>query len=89
MAGIHVRAASDALVYLDEIAQEMISLFSIDLEEAHGRLNRAFATRSFVTPLEVDVLLHEEQDVWAKHVYYGRESLWWLGEEDALPLPYP
>jgi hypothetical protein len=34
-------------------------------------------------------LLHEEQDVWANHIYYGRESCWWLGVEGLDPQEYP
>lgn len=84
-----IQASSEALGYLDEIAHEMVILFPITLDEAIGRINRAFSTRSFETEVEISVLLHEEQDVWAKHIYFGKESCWWLGEDGLEPLPYP
>jgi hypothetical protein len=35
------------------------------------------------------MLMHDEQTTWAKHIYYGRESFWWLAEGTTPPLPYP
>lgn len=67
----------------------MTVLFAISLGEARGRINREFANCSLVTPLETAVLQHEEQDTWAKHIYYGRESFWWLGAAGLAPRPYP
>jgi hypothetical protein len=89
MTDLNVRATEEARGYLEEIAREMVLLFPITLDEALGRINREFADRRFLTEVEVNVLLHEEQDTWAKHVYYGRESCWWLGEEGLCPQPYP
>jgi hypothetical protein len=86
---LDVRAAPEALSYLEEIAQEMVSIFQISLEEARGRINRELRDRTFFSPLEINVLLHEEQDVWANHIYYGRESCWWLGAEGLAPQEYP
>lgn len=40
--------------------------------------------------LATNVLLHEEQDTVARHVYYGRDSFWWTKDEAARqPLPWP
>ncbi|MEM9204014.1 MAG: hypothetical protein AAGC53_20430 [Actinomycetota bacterium] len=89
MTEITVRATDEALAYLEEIALEMVKLFSIDLDEARGRINRRFKDRPFMTRSAETYLFHEEQDVWAKHIYYGRESYWWVDDEPRDPLPYP
>lgn len=89
MTDLNVKATDEALDYLEEIAREMILLFPITLDEARGRINREFEDHSFLSEIDVSVLLHEEQDTWAKHVYYGRESCWWLGEGELQPRPYP
>jgi hypothetical protein len=81
-------ATDEARGYIEEIATEMTLLFDIQMAEAVGRINRVFADRQFLTDVQVRVLLHEEQDVWAKHIYYGRDSFWWLDEERAVPVPY-
>ena len=89
MTDFTVIGTDEAISYLEEIAREMVLLFPITISEARGRINREFETRAFLTDLEVNVLLHEEQDVWAKHIYFGRESCWWLDEDAARPRPYP
>ncbi|WP_158220614.1 hypothetical protein [Kineosporia sp. A_224] len=36
------------------------------------------------------MLTHEYADDWAKTVYYGRSSYWWVaGRNPQQPLPYP
>jgi hypothetical protein len=65
---LRVEATEDARGYLEEIASEMVLLFPITMDEAIGRINRHFAGRQFLTPLAVNMLMHEEQDAWAKHV---------------------
>lgn len=89
MVDLNVQATDEAREYLSAIAGEMALLFSIPIEEAYGRINREFAARSFTTEIEVLTLLHEEEDVWAKHIYYGRESFWWVDEDGASPQKYP
>jgi len=89
MTELRVSGTVEALGYLEEIAREMILLFPITLDEARGRINRRFKDLQFLTELAVNVLLHEEQDTWAKHIYYGRESFWWLGEDGLEPQPWP
>ncbi|TDP97960.1 hypothetical protein [Labedaea rhizosphaerae] len=84
-----ILGTAEAIAYLQEIAQEMILLFPITMGEAIGRINRHFAEHRFFSPISVSNLLHEEQDTWAKHIYYGRDTFWWLGKDDLEPLPYP
>lgn len=88
MIEINVAATAEASAYLEEMAREMLLLFPITLDEARSRINREFENRMFLSPVEVDYLMHEEQDVWARHIYYGRNSFWWLGEEGLEPRPY-
>ncbi len=89
MMSIDVRATEEALEYFEEIARQMILLFPITIDEAIGRINRFWKDRDITSEVEVNMLLHEEPDYWAKTVYYGRNSTWWLGEEGLEPLPYP
>jgi len=57
----------EARRYFQEIATEMVLLLPITMDEAVGRINRHFAGQQFITLFAVGVLLHEEQDVWARH----------------------
>ena len=66
----------------------MLLLFPITMDEAVGRMNKFWQGRDFTRPVEVNMLLHEEPDAWAKTVYYGRNSEWWLrGWTGAAALP--
>lgn len=89
---LQIKANKEAAEYLYEIAKEMTSLFQISQEEAIGRINKHFGSREFITSTEVNALVHEEQDIWAKHIYYGKDSFWWVhkGElSDLKPVEYP
>ena len=88
MTSIQVLGTTEAISYVEEIAREMTQMFKILMSEARGRINDQLGSRAIRTPMEVNVLLYQEQDVWAKHIYYGRESFWWKGEEGLSPLPY-
>jgi hypothetical protein len=89
MSELNVRGTEEALEYIEQIAREMILLFPITMDEAVGRINRAWAGQEFSSEAKVGVLLHEEPDAWAKTIYYVRDSRWWLGEDGLEPLPYP
>lgn len=78
MTGWAFRAWDEAAAYLTEVRDEMLLLFDITIAEAEGRINRHYANRDLTDSVSTDVLLHEEQDVIARHVYYGRDSFWWL-----------
>ena len=67
----------------------MVLLFSITMDEAIGRINRFWEHQEFMSDIKVGVRLHEEPDSWAKTIYYGRDSHWWLGEDGLEPEPYP
>lgn len=89
MTSIEIQANGEALAYFEEIAREMLLLFPITMDEAVGRMNKFWQGRDFTRPVEVDMLLHEEPDAWAKTVYYGRNSEWWLREDGLEPQPFP
>lgn len=69
------------------IVQSMIESFSIDEEEALGRLNKAWVNLEITGP--DDVIYHEDESYWANSIYYGKGSKWWLSKEVLEPLPYP
>jgi hypothetical protein len=89
MTDLDIHATEEALEYFEQIAREMVLLFPITMDEAIGRINRFWQGRDMTTEVAVNMLLHEEPDSWAKNVYYGRASNWWLGEEGLKPLPFP
>ena len=70
-----------------EIAKKMIELFGISMDEAMGRINRCWEGLEIVGD---DLIYHEDEEYWAKNIYYGKNSFWWLkeGSEDLKPLPY-
>ena len=73
--------------FIEDIVKEMMDLFSITRDEAVGRMNRLWRGQSFGGPEEV--IFHEDEEYWAKTIYYGKESLWWKNPPDLKPLPYP
>ena len=80
----------EAAIYLDQIRGEMLLLFDITDDEAIGRINRHFSGQTITSDEQVLNLLHEEQDQWARHIYFGRDSFWWVREPSELtPLPWP
>ncbi len=69
------------------IAQEMMMLFGITELEAIGRINRQWQGQKIVGP---DLMIyHEDEEFWAKTIYYGPGVYWWLGEEGLDPQPFP
>ena len=69
------------------IANKMVELFKISLNEAIGRINRDWNGKDI---LGLDVVYHEDEEYWAKTIYYGHDSFWWLkeGKEELKALPY-
>lgn len=91
MTRLEIEGSDEAIAALEVIAQEMIRLFRIAPDEAFGRINRSFSWRSegFYDDDGLLLLTHEDPYTWAMHVYYGKNSFWWLNEADLEPLPYP
>jgi hypothetical protein len=69
-----------------EIANEMVSIFKISIEEAIGRINREWVNVCLIG--EQHVLYHETAVFYAKDIYYGHDSKWWKNEERAKPQSY-
>lgn len=76
--------------FLEGIVSTMVELFGISEEEAIGRINRDWTWGDLVgQPL---VVYHEDPEYWAKTIYYGTDSYWWIKEEKGEkidPIPYP
>ena len=89
MISIKFPCTQEAAECIQEIATNMMSLFNISMEEAAGRINKFWGANSFVERLDLEVLFHETEEYWAKHIYYSPEQMWWLSEEGLRPRPYP
>lgn len=73
--------------FCNKIAERMVSLFNISVEEAVGRMNRLWSGQSFIGPK--DLIYHEDEDFWANDIFYGGDSLWWANPPGLKPLPFP
>jgi hypothetical protein len=73
--------------FCEAIARLMVELFGITHEEAIGRINRDWCGLKIVGP--DDVIYHEDETYWAKTIYYGKGSNWWLNPANLKPRPYP
>jgi len=74
--------------YYYRIADEMVRLFGISLNEAAGRINQMWHGRKFLTEADELMLYHDDPDRWANVIYYGPGSRWWLKEDGLAPQPY-
>lgn len=81
---------TESYQYFMEICEKMMELFEIDYEEAIGRINQHFKHVDKFVGDEV-LIYHETDNYWAKTIYYGNDSFWWLkeGKEELKPVPYP
>jgi hypothetical protein len=66
------------------IANKMVELFGIFIDEAVGRINRDWRGQEIIG---MDIIYHETEEYWAKTIYYGGAH-WWKGEEGLKPRPY-
>ena len=73
--------------FVASIANRMVSLFGISIDEAVGRINRDWKGLKIIGSNEV--IYHEDEDYWAKTIYYGKGSNWWLYPSNLKPRPYP
>lgn len=89
MTKITVPARPEARRYINRIADKLVNLFGISREEAVGRINRFWSGKAFATDVDLLVLLHQTEEYWAKTIYYGPDSEWWLSETGLSPRPYP
>jgi hypothetical protein len=81
----------ESAAFCRQIVQHMIRLFHISEEEALGRVNRHFKGQSIVGSDRM--IYHQDEEYWAKAVYYTNDAMWWsehwLAEHELKPKPYP
>jgi hypothetical protein len=73
---------------------ELARLFGVPADEAVGRINRQWRGQAFVGE---DIVYHETPEHWARVMYLGKDSLWWItgekreqmGPGPVVPKPYP
>ncbi len=83
---LKIATSRKAAEFIDAIVTKMLLLFPISRAEAVGRINDSWGHLDYIG--DSDVIFHETAEYWAKTIYYGKDSHWWLGEEGLKPLPY-
>lgn len=81
MATFPFRTDEESEAFCHAIAHEMARLFGISKGEGIQRISRFWAHVPEIVG-EEDMIYHETEDFWARTIYYGAGSFWWLvGEE--------
>jgi hypothetical protein len=80
---------AEARDYWIQIAERMMSEFKINEDEAVGRINSVWGKHEYLSVMEVNMLLHETIEYWAKCTYYQPVPFWWKDESRAKPRAYP
>jgi hypothetical protein len=70
--------------YCREIVTAMRRDCGVSEQEALQRINMLWAGHPF---LGMDLRYHNMPETWAKHLFYGKEQLWWLDERGLQSLP--
>jgi hypothetical protein len=78
---------SQSATFCEGIAVKMVELFGITTDEAIGRLNQEWRGLSLLGPN--DMIYHEDEEYWAKTIYYGKDSKWWKNPPGLTPKPFP
>lgn len=73
--------------FSERVVQEMVRRFGISEAEAVSRVNDRWAKLELTEAQHP--IYHEDEEHWAKDIYFGHESFWWLDEANAKPLPFP
>ena len=68
------------------IAREMVQLFGISEVEAIQRICRHWRHLTELVG-EQDIIYHETEDYWARTIYYGKDSFWWIADRASRHLP--
>jgi len=76
----------ESQIFCESIAREMVRVFNISLDEAIGRISREWMKKPIIGD---DVIYHETENYWAKNIYFGKSSEWWLSPPNLRPKPYP
>ena len=69
-----------------QIYIEMMSQFGISKEEAIDRINQKWKNNSLVG---ISLVYHVMPEEWAKEIYWGHDSFWWIEgkKREELKLP--
>lgn len=81
------RTDADARVFCDEIADEIVRVFSFTRDEAIGRINRHWGGVDFFG--KEDLRYHEDVEFWARDIVYGADVAWHRSPPGLKPLPFP
>ncbi len=87
MSRFNFKTDQEGREYCEEILKQMIVLFSIEESEALARMNRSWEGQDILG--DDDPIYHEGEEYWAKTIYYGKDSNWWMNPPDLQPLPRP
>ena len=63
--------------FCNSIAREMVGLFGIPESEAIRRIGSFWGHLSGIVGDE-DMVYHEDESYWARTIYYGAGSFWWI-----------
>ena len=69
-----------------QIYMEMMSQFGMSKEEAIARINQHWEKRSLVG---MSTVYHRTPEYWAKEIYWGHDSYWWIEGEKREKLKLP
>jgi hypothetical protein len=81
------KTCAETLEFCELIVNEMSRHFGITPEEAIGRVNRQWRGQNLTNPQ--DIIFHEDEDFWARDIYFEHNSEWWKDEATAKPKPFP
>jgi hypothetical protein len=69
-----------------QIYMELMSQFGISKEEAIARINQEWENKSLTG---TSMIYHVMPEEWAKNIYWGRNSYWWIEGEKREELKLP
>jgi len=69
-----------------QIYMELMSQFGISKEEAITRINQEWENKSLTG---TSMVYHVTPEEWAKNIYWGRNSYWWIEREKREELKLP
>lgn len=69
--------------FFTEILIDLISYFPLTQSEALELINDQWRGSTFVND---DILYHDLPDVWAAHLYWGKESVWWKKGDERVRM---
>jgi hypothetical protein len=72
--------------FCTEIVDYMVSLFGISKEEAIIRINQEWKNQVLIG---IDLTYHVVPEEWAKEIYWGHDSYWWIEGEKREKLKLP